>query len=321
MRSETQPSDRSGQDAVLGIDIGGTKLAAGVVSRAGQVLADVRRPTPRDMDAEGLLAAVVDLAERARRHADVSVDAVGIGCGGPLLYPEGIVSPLHIPAWRGFPLRERLAAVLGLPARLDNDAKAFALGEARFGAGRGSHCLLGMVVSTGVGGGIVLNGRLLHGASGNAGHIGHVTVAADGPICPCGARGCLTAYASGTGLATRAREAVAAGESGRLATLPEGTITGRTVVEAAVAGDALARRLLDDAARALAVGIAAAANLLDLDCVVIGGGIAQAGEPLLGPLHRALQSHTRLAFLRDLEVRPAALGPEAGVIGAAALAM
>lgn len=321
MRSETQPPDGSEQGAVLGIDIGGTKLASGVVSRDGQVLSDVRQPTPHDTDAEALLAAVVELAERARADAGVSVDALGIGCGGPLLYPEGIVSPLHIPAWRGFPLRERLAAELALPAVLDNDAKAFALGEARFGAGRGSHCLLGMIVSTGVGGGIVLDGRLLHGASGNAGHIGHVTVEADGPPCPCGARGCVTAYASGTGLAARARAALATGEASALAALPEDAITGRAVVAAAAAEDTLARRLLDDAARALAIGIAGAANLLDLDRVVIGGGLAQAGELLLEPLRCALHSHTRLAFLHGLEVRPAALWPAAGVIGAAALTM
>jgi glucokinase len=321
MRSETQSPDGSGQGAILGIDIGGTKLAAGVVSRDGEVRSYLRQPTPHDKDAEALLAAVVELAERARGDACVSVDAVGIGCGGPLLYPDGIVSPLHIPAWRGFPLRERLAMALGLTAVLDNDAKAFALGEATFGAGRGSHCLLGMIVSTGVGGGIILDGRLLHGASGNAGHVGHVTVAAEGPLCPCGARGCVTAYASGTGLAARAYEAVAAGESSALAALPESQITGRAVVEAAAAGDALARRLLDDAAHALAIGIAGAANLLDLDRVVIGGGLAQAGELLLEPLRRALRSHTRLAFLRGLDVRPASLGPEAGVTGAAALAM
>jgi glucokinase len=321
MEREVRLSESDMPGAVLGIDIGGTKLAAGVVSRAGRVLSYLRQPTPHDADAEGLLAAVVALAERARGDAAVRVDAAGIGCGGPLLYPEGIVSPLHIPAWRGFPLRERLAAALALPAVLDNDAKAFALGEARFGAGRGARCLLGMIVSTGVGSGIVLDGRLLHGASGNAGHIGHVTVAADGPLCPCGARGCVTAYASGTGLVARARAALATGESSALAALPEGAITGRAVVAAAAAGDALARRLLDDAAHALAVGIAGAANLLDLDRVVIGGGLAQAGDLLLEPLRRALPSHTRLAFLRGLEVRPAALGPAAGVIGAAALAM
>src|SRR5690348_7223268 len=321
MWSETQHRDASGSGAILGIDIGGTKLAAGVVSRAGEVRSYLRQPTPHNVDAEGLLAVVVALAERALGDAGVSVDAAGVGCGGPLLYPEGIVSPLHIPAWRGYPLRERLAAALALPAVLDNDAKAFALGEARFGAGRGSRCLLGMIVSTGVGGGMVLDGRLLHGTSGNAGHIGHVTVAADGPLCPCGAHGCVTAYASGTGLAARAHATLAAGESSALAALPEDAITGRAIVAAAAAGDALARRLLDDAAHALAVGIAAAAHLLDLDRVVIGGGLAQAGDLLLEPLRRALPSHTRLAFLRGLEVRPAALGLEAGVIGAASLVM
>ncbi|PWT70939.1 MAG: ROK family protein, partial [Chloroflexi bacterium] len=194
--------------AVLGIDIGGTKLAAGVISPRGQVLSYQRVPTPADQDAEGLFDAVVGLAEAVRSRCRLPVAALGVGCGGPMVYPEGVVSPLHISCWREFPLRLRLAESFGLPIALDNDAKAFALGEALFGAGRGSRALLGMVISTGVGGGVVMDGRLLHGASGNAGHIGHTVISRAGPRCPCGARGCLTAYSSGTGLVSRARAAL-----------------------------------------------------------------------------------------------------------------
>ena len=313
---------RTGPDAgapVLGIDVGGTKVATGVVSPDGRVLSYVREPTPQGPDAEGLLAFIVALADRARRTSPIAPDALGIGCGGPMIFPEGVVSPLHIPAWQAFPLRERLEAALDLPAVLDNDAKAFALGEALFGAGRGARCLLGMVVSTGVGGGLVVNGRLLDGASGNAGHIGHVLVSTGGPRCECGGRGCLTVYASGTGMAARARDALAAGAAGALAALPPDQVTARAIAAAAAEGDALGATLLRQAGRALGRGIASAVSLLDLDRVVVGGGVAQAGAALFDPLRAELALRARLAFSRGVEVHPAALGAEAGVVGAAAL--
>jgi glucokinase len=305
--------------AVLGIDIGGTKIAAGVVGAGGNVLSYMREPTPTGLDAEALLAFTARLAGKARDESSVEPTAIGIGCGGPMVFPDGIVSPLHIPAWRDFPLRARLEGLLGMPAVLDNDAKAFALGEALFGAGKGARCMLGMVVSTGVGGGIVVNGRLFDGASGNAGHIGHVIVSRGGPRCYCGGIGCITVYASGTGLAARAVSALRKRSLTDLAGTPAGEITGRTVAEAAASGDPLAAKLMLDAAHALARGIAGAANLLDLDRVVIGGGVAQSGELLFAPLRTELKRRARLSFTRDLEIRQASLGTEAGVVGAAGL--
>jgi glucokinase len=309
----------SAHRAVLGIDVGGTKMAAGVVNAEGHALSYLREPTPKGLDAGALLAFTARLAERAREQSSVEPTALGIGCGGPMVFPEGIVSPLHIPAWRDFPLRARLEEALGLPAVLDNDAKAFALGEALFGAGKGAHCMLGMVVSTGVGGGIVTNGRLFDGATGNAGHVGHIIVSKGGPRCYCGGIGCITVYASGTGLAARAVSALRRRGRSDLAGTPADEITGRTVAEAAAAGDPLAAKLMLDASLALARGIASAANLLDLDRVVIGGGVAQCGELLFAPLRRELKRRARLSFSRDLEIRPASLGTEAGVVGAAGL--
>jgi glucokinase len=236
-----------------------------------------------------------------------------------MVFPEGIVSPLHIPAWQSFPLRARVAQALELPAVLDNDAKAFALGEALFGAGKGARCMLGMVVSTGVGGGIVANGRLFDGASGNAGHVGHMIVATRGPRCYCGGIGCLTVYASGTGLQARARASLKTAASSLLKDIPRSELTGRAVAEAAAAGDALALKLMRDASHALARAIAGAANLLDLDRVVIGGGVAQSGDLLFEPLRQELKKRACLSFSRNVEVRPAALGQEAGVVGAAGL--
>lgn len=306
---------------ILGIDIGGTKLAAGLVTPDGQVRAYRRQPTPRAHDAEGLVGAIIALAMAARRESGLTPSALGVGCGGPMAYPSGIVSPLHIPAWRDFPLRARLQAAFGLPTVVDNDAKALALGEARFGAGRGARSLLGMVVSTGIGGGIVVDGRLYHGASGNAGHIGHVIVAAGGPRCECGARGCVTVYAAGTGMAERAALALDRGVRSALGELPRAAVTAATIAEVARAGDPLACRLYADAGRALARAIASAAALLDLDRVVLGGGVTLAGELLFAPLRQEWRERAHLSFTRDLPIVPAGLGAESGVIGAAALAM
>jgi glucokinase len=260
---------------------------------------------------------VVEVAGAALQGAP-RVVAVGCGCGGPQRWPEGVVSPLHIPLWRDFPLRARLEARFGVPAVVDNDAKAMALGEWWRGAGRGARHLLGMVVSTGVGGGIVVGGRVLDGAHGHAGHIGHVNVWPDGPRCACGAQGCLTAVASGSGIAARIRAARAEGTA---TALPPGA-TARDAAEAARRGDAFARSLFTDAGQALGRAIASAAALLDLDLVVIGGGVALGAWDLLGPhLVEELRVRSRIAFARDLRVARAALGDDAGLYGAAALAL
>ncbi|MGO8951673.1 MAG: ROK family protein [Ktedonobacterales bacterium] len=318
--TDPRPGPAPGEAAVLGIDIGGTKLAAGAVSPDGEVLAYQRIVTPKDQDAEGLLGTVVELAGAVRSQCSAPVAAVGIGCGGPMLFPEGVVSPLHIPCWRDFPLRARLAEIFKLPTVLDNDANAFALGESRFGAGRGARALLGMVVSTGVGGGVVEGGRLYHGASGNAGHIGHTIISLGGPRCECGARGCLTAYASGTGLAARARAALGRGVSSSMAQVAEAEIGGREIAAAARAGDPLAVRLMGDASMALSRAIFDAAYVLDLDRVVLGGGLMTgAGDILLARLRARVAQRPRLPFLRELRITGATLGERSGVIGAAAL--
>ena len=311
------------QGPILGIDIGGTKLAAGLVSRDGQLLSYRREltPPPHEAQAESLLAQVVGLARLAIGEVETEPVEVGVGCGGPMRWPEGIVSPLHIPAWRNFPLKDRIEEALRLPVVVDNDANALALGEALFGAGRGATSLLGMVVSTGVGGGIVSDGRIFHGATGNAGHIGHVIVAQEGAVCDCGAVGCLVAYASGSGIARRARLVLLDGQPSTLAALDPSELTAQEVATAAAQGDPLSVRLMTEAGEALGRAIASTANLFDLDRVVIGGSVTLAGELLFGPLRQEYRRRARLDFTRDLSIVPASLGPQSGVIGAAALAL
>ncbi|WP_203959193.1 ROK family protein, partial [Sphaerisporangium siamense] len=190
--------------AVLAIDIGGTKFAAGLVGADGEIIVARRVATPPGGDAGTLWTALTGLVDTVVREGnDRPVIGVGVGCGGPMTWPDGEVSPLNMPGWRGFPLRERLAGRFpGVPVRVHNDAVCVAVAEHWRGAGRGSADMLGMVVSTGVGGGLVLGGRLIDGGTGNAGHIGHVVVDPDGPACECGGRGCLEAVARGPALAT-----------------------------------------------------------------------------------------------------------------------
>jgi glucokinase len=289
--------------AVLALDVGGTKLAAALVDDDGTVLHSARRRTPADP-----WPACLELLEEVGRG--VVVDGVGAGCGGPMLWPQGVVSPLNMPSWRGFPLRELLEQRWpGVPVRVHNDAVCAALGEHWRGAGVGTDDLLAVVVSTGVGAGIVRGGRPVDGATGSAGHLGHVVVEPDGPPCGCGGRGCLEAVARGPAVVAWARA--------RGSTAADGVQLARQ----AEAGDEVAVGALGRAGRALGIAFAGAAALLDLRLVVVGGGLSQAGAPLWGPLHAAVHEHARLPFTRGLQVLPAALGQSAGLVGAAALVL
>jgi len=290
--------------SVLAIDIGGTQCGAALVDTEGTPRNLKRIATPAESDADQLFDTVAALCDDVIRYERVS--AIGVGCGGPMRWPEGLVTPLHIPAWRAFPLRARLEERFGLPCAIDNDAKAMAFGEWWRGAGRDARSLLGVIVSTGVGGGIVADGQPLHGAHGNAGHIGHVIATPGGPRCECGADGCVEAISSG--------RAIARGYGGG--------IDARQIAARARQGDERARSLFAEAGRALARGIAAAAVLCDLDRVVIGGGVAIGAWDLLTPaLESELTRSLRIEFSRGLPVHRAALGANAGLIGAAALAL
>ncbi|GGV14893.1 sugar kinase [Actinomadura cremea] len=300
---------------VLAIDIGGTKLAAALVDGAGRIVAYDRTPTPNEpgRDAEDLWRALDALLDKVvAEGGGPEIAGVGVGCGGPMTWPEAAVSPLNIPAWRGFPLRARLRERHpGLPVRVHNDAICVAVGEHWRGAGRERANVLGMVVSTGVGGGLILGGRLVDGASGNAGHIGHVIVEPDGPPCGCGGRGCLEAIARGPGLVAWARaQGWRPGEPGG---------TGVELAADARDGEPVAVAAMRRAGRALGIAIASATHLCDLEVVAIGGGVSQAGPLVFDPLREAFDAHARMEFARRLEIVPAALGQPAGLIGAAAL--
>lgn len=296
-------------DLTLALDIGGTKVAAGLVDADGALVHHAKLPTPDD-DAEAVWTVVDTLVTEALAAAGGRVRGVGISSAGPIDLPAGTVSPINITEWQGFPIVERVSILTGAPVRLGGDGLCMALGERWRGAGRGAQFLLGMVVSTGVGGGLVLDGAPYDGRTGNAGHVGHVVVDPDGGPCSCGGRGCVETIAAGPRMAQWAREngwnAPAEADAKELA-------------DDANAGDAVALRAYRRGATAVAAMVASVGAVCDLDLVVIGGGVAKSGALLFDPLREALTAYARLTFLRGLRVLPAELGGDAGLVGAAAL--
>ncbi|MEY9490211.1 glucokinase [Streptomyces calvus] len=303
-------------DLVAALDIGGTKIAGALVDRQGRILDRAQRPTPAQEDGDTVMGAVdAVLGALSASPLWQRVGAVGIGSAGPVDASAGTVSPVNVPGWRDYPLVARVrAATGGLPVELIGDGVAITAAEHWQGAARGHDNALCMVVSTGVGGGLVLGGKLHPGPTGNAGHIGHISVDLDGDRCPCGTRGCVERIASGPNIARRALD-----NGWRPG--PDGDTSAAAVAAAARAGDPVAVASFERAARALAAGIAATATLVEIDIAVIGGGVGKAGEVLFAPLRRALTEYATLSFVRRLAVAPAQMGTDAGLVGAAAAAL
>lgn len=293
----------------LAIDVGGTKIAAGVVDDHGDVLSHVTRPTPLQ-DLDQAFGAVLEAAAEAVDGYEV--DGIGIACAGPVNSITGTVSPINVPCWDDFPLAQRLHETFRVPVELAGDGVCMALGEHWMGAGRGAEFMVGLVVSTGVGGGLVLHGRPYGGRTGNAGHIGHIVVEPDGVACSCGARGCVETVAGGPHLVRWAR---------RQGWRAPDNADAAHLAAAALAGDEVARVAFDRAGRAVGLAIAATAALCDLDLAVVGGGIAQAGDLLFDPIRQTLDEYARLSYVRSLRVSPAELSSQAGLVGAAALVL
>ena len=282
-------------DTALAVDVGGTKIRVAVVTLDGSILWSATEPTP---------ATTADTPEQADRlwtvlHRLMGAAAaiqpcqvVGVGCGGPMEDGNELVSPLNIPGWRRFPLRRRIHEATGLPVGVDNDAKALALGEGRWGAARGRRDYMSMVVSTGVGGGIVVDGRLLEGRTGNAGHVGHVIVNPGGRRCACGAAGCLEAEASGTAIAA---------------------VTGRPPAEAGP-------DVMERTGRLVGRAVGSVANLLDLQLTTVAGSVALGfGAPFFEAARREAAATARLPFSTGCLIEPSGLGRDGPILGAAAV--
>lgn len=303
-------------EQVLAIDIGGTKIAIALVDADGQVVYETVRPTVASTDPEAVFAAAAEGITEivALVPAEQQALRVGIGSAGPIDAPAGTISPVNIPAWRDYPIVDRVrAAVAQASGRtpevgLAGDGHCFALGEHWLGAARDEASMIGMVLSTGVGGGAVLNNRLFAGTTGNAVHIGHLSVNAWGPRCVCGCHGCTEYYARGPALVRAAHAAGWAGGD-----------DAKALTRDARAGDPIALDVIDFGMRALAAGIASTATTLDVSLVVLGGGVSQAGDVIFAPLRRHLADFATLDYVTNIEIRPAVL-ENAGLLGAAALA-
>jgi glucokinase len=305
-------------ELLAGIDIGGTKIAAGITDAAGEVRFRTRRPTPAaSADPEAVMGAVADaVADMTAHPLWPSVRAVGVGCAGPLDASQGTVGPINIPAWQDFPLLPRLRDLVGpdRPVGLAGDGVAMAAAEHWRGAAAGTRDAVCLVVSTGVGGGLIVGGALCPGPTGNAGHIGHIVAEPDGVLCACGAKGCVETAASGPAILSWALRQGGHPPSGVT------VATSADVAASARAGAPVALAAFDRAARAVAVAVAAVTNMTEARLAVIGGGVAESGDLLFGPLRTHVDAFTRLTFARGVTIRPAALGQDAGLIGAAALA-
>jgi len=313
---------------VVAVDVGGTKILTAVVSDRGEILAQRRAETPQtgvDPVLEVITATVLAALHDARVPAGEIV-GVGVGAPGPLNPDSGIVFEApNLSGWRDVPLKDSLEARLSLPVFVEHDATAAALGGWWRGAGRGVSDLIYLTVGTGIGGGIIIDDRLVHGVTGTAGEVGHMTIDVDGPPCPCGrSTGCLEALASGRAIARMAREAISAGKRTQILAIAGGdaeSVEAEHVEQAARAGDPVAREIFSRAATYLGVGVANLLNLLNPARVIIGGGVSKAGDLLFDPVRRIARQRAFERPGRDAEIVPAALGDDSGPVGVAAVAL
>jgi glucokinase len=311
---------------VIGIDIGGTKLATVVADKDGTILQKVRKPTESERGpgraVQLLLEMVTEILDLARlRREDIA--GIGVSCGGPLDTKTGIIySPPNLPGWDALPLKEMIESEFHIPTVIENDANASALAEARFGGGRGYDYVLYMTMSTGIGGGIVANGEIYHGANDSAGEVGHQILLPDGPLCGCGQYGCLEALCSGPAIARRAQEAITDQPHTKILAHADGQIDAvrsEHVLQAARDGDALAIALVEETAYYMGWGIANLVNILNPQIVLLGTIAVAAGDLLLDPIRRTV---TEMAMQRPLEIvkiMPAELGDSIGDLAAISL--
>lgn len=297
---------------VLALDIGGTKIAAGVVDTEGATHSFLVRPSRTELGVDAVLEDLFELGREAVETSDVpwaAIESVGIGCGGPLDAVRGILlAPPHLPGWRDVPVSALTESEYARPVVLENDATAAAAGEHRWGAGAGLRNMVYLTLSTGVGGGVVIDGRLYRGAWGNGGELGHVTVDWHGRRCRgCGRRGCLEAYVSGTSIAERAQEAGL-----ELASAED-------VAAAARAGEAGAVAVWEETVEALACGLTSIVNLFEPELVVMGGGVTRSGDQLLAPVQEAVRRDAMRPGGEVVHVMVSEFGDRVGVIGAAAI--
>ena len=313
---------------VVGIDIGGTKLATVVADTAGNILNKVRKPTLAEKGPEYALQLLFDMVHGTIELAGLeheAISAIGVSCGGPLDTKTGIVySPPNLPGWDALPLKAQLESEFQIPVTIENDANASALAEYRFGGGRGYNAVLYMTMSTGIGGGIILDGQVYHGANDSAGEVGHQILLPDGPPCGCGKRGCLEALCSGPAIARRAQAAVQNEKASATALLDLAggrieNVRSEHVLAAAPRDDGLALRLVEETAYYMGWGIANLVNILNPDIVLLGTIAIAAGDLLLNPIRKTVSEFAMRRPAEAVKIAPAELGEALGDLAAVAL--
>jgi len=321
-KSKTRKSSPKG--LVLGVDIGGTKVAVGLVDSAGQIVAQGRKPMVADGTAEAALQAVTGAID-SLLSASGKIHGIGICSPGPLDPRAGVVvNPPNLPCWRNFPLAEKVAAKYRVPVKLDNDANAAALAETRWGAARGYRYVFYTCIGTGIGTGIVLDGRIYHGRTGAAGEGGHMSIDYRGPVCGCGKRGCIEVLAAGPAIGARARTKLGAESSrhSKILDLAKGDVarvSSEMVGQAYAAGDLLAREILEESVELLAAWLGNIVDLLDPDVIVMGGGVAAMLKPFFDEIKNRLPGWCVNPRAAQIPLLMAHYGADAGIAGAAAL--
>lgn len=309
-----------------GVDLGGTKILVLVAGEDGRVVADVRVPTLATQGPESVQTRIVDAVAQAASECGISTKdlrALGVSAPGPIDSAEGVITdPPNLPGWHNVPLARILQRRLGVPALLENDANCSAVGEHSFGVGRGYRHMIFVTISTGIGGGIIIDNELYAGASGAAGEVGHIGVSPDGPVCGAGHVGCLEAFASGTAIAARAREAVARGGLPGTARIAgqDPPLSAKTVYQASEQGEADATGIITTAGRYLGIGLASMINMFNPQAVVLGGGLMNMGDTILGPAVETARTRSFAQSFMDVRIVEGELGERSAALGALAVA-
>lgn len=309
----------------IGVDVGGTNVKIALVDKEGSIVYSNSIPTRAEMGYEytvsSIKQAITDLMKETKTSKDV-IEGIGFGFPGQIDCANGIVRLLpNIPGWVNIPIAKIMENEFGIPTKVDNDVRCAALGELNYGAGKGCQNLICITVGTGIGSGLIINGKLVRGANNAAGEIGHIKLSMDdtAPICGCGDTGCLEAYASGPAIVAMAEDYIKGGKSTKYRELANPEITPYIVAEAAKQGDAVAKRIFTIIGKYIGIGMASVVNLLNPEKIIIGGGVAGAGDILIKPIEKALKERAMPISGNSVEIVPAQLGNTAGVIGASLL--
>ncbi len=317
------------KEIVMGVDIGGTNIKGAVVSGEGEILLKEKILTLAEEGKEKVVRRIIQVIENLREKAkNTKILGIGVGSPGPLNVKEGmVINPPNLPGWKNVPLARILKEKFNLPVFIDNDGNVACFGEKWVGGGKEVRTLICLTLGTGIGGGIILEGKIWHGIDDAGGELGHIIVEPDGPPCKCGGRGCLESVASASAVARKAREEIKKGRKSLMEKLVKGNIeeiTSESVYQACLQEDVLAKEIINQTARYLGIGISSLINIFNPEMIVLGGGMMEMGNILLEPIREEVKRRTFPSYpvpYQSARIEKAELGEEAGVLGAAGIAL